>query len=202
MSNYLKDMFIEVRDNAPEVVPQIDTLISEVYSLLEQSLTINERDANQGSMFPQKKTYPYKAIPAPSVSELGWASLNSNDDGAAAKREELEQYIGRIPGSDLRVKLKNVSRLLNDPNYAKSLAGFGDSQGERIASTLSYLVFLKTLTTVITNFNASSAGFNFEAFLAVLLGGVRQPSLGPRHLAEFRVGLGLAVQVLHLDGQP
>ncbi len=88
MSNYLKDMFIEVRDNAPEVVPQIDTLISEVYSLLEQSLTINERDANQGSMFPQKKTYPYKAIPAPSVSELGWASLNSNDDGAAAKREK------------------------------------------------------------------------------------------------------------------
>jgi len=195
MSNYLKDMFIEVRDNAPEVVPQIDTLISEVYSLLEQSLTINERDANQGSMFPQKKTYPYKAIPAPSVSELGWASLNSNDDGAAAKREELEQYIGRIPGSDLRVKLKNVSRLLNDPNYAKSLAGFGDSQGERIASTLSYLVFLKTLTTVITNFNASSAGFNFEAFLAVLLGGSQIPASGATTIADLTTSDGTPISL-------
>jgi hypothetical protein len=40
------------------------------------------------------------------------------------------------------------------------------------------LVFLKTLTTIITNFNAASAGFSFESFLAVLLGGKQQSTGG------------------------
>ncbi len=144
---------------------------------------LKERKSEQQAMF-KKQTLTHEAIPAPSVSELGWASLNSNDDGAAAKREELEQYLRKIPGGDLRVKLDNVSKMLSDPNHAKQLMSFGETQGEKIASTLGYLVFLKTLTTVITNFNASSAGFNFEAFLAVLLGGEQIPAAGADTIAD------------------
>ena len=141
----------------------------------------------QTELFNRKQEFSYEAIPAPSVSELGWASLQSNDKGAQAKRTELQQYLENIPGGDLRVKLKNVERLLTDPSYAKQLVNFGDTPGERIASTLAYLVFFKTLTTVITNFNASSAGFNFEAFLAVLLGGSQIPAAGATTIADLMV---------------
>ena len=45
-----------------------------------------------------------------------------------------------------------------------------------IQEVMSYLVFLKSLTMAITNFNASAAGFNFEAFLSVLMGGSPIPA--------------------------
>ena len=161
-----------------------EMLLKMVEQVMSLSPTLMaERKTKQQDMF-KKQTLTHEAIPAPSVSELGWASLNSNDEGAAAKREELEQYLRKIPGSDLRVKLDNVSKMLTDPNHAKQLMSFGETQGEKIASTLGYLVFLKTLTTVITNFNASSAGFNFEAFLAVLLGGEQIPAAGADTIAD------------------
>jgi len=47
----------------------------------------------------------------------------------------------------------------------------GDERTKRISQAISYLVFYKTLTKVITNFNASSAGFSFESFLAALVNG-------------------------------
>jgi hypothetical protein len=57
--------------------------------------------------------------------------------------------------------------------------------GEKIANILSYLVFYKTLTKVISNFNAASAGFNFEAFLAVLLKG-EQIKANTGTIADFK----------------
>ena len=191
MGDYLKDMFIEVREQPEQVAKSVDNLLNEVISIIEKTGII-EREQPRTS---GRTTFTQEAIPAPSVSELGWASLNSNDDRAAAKREELEQYLEKIPGSNLRVKLKNISRLLTEPSYAKQLAGFGDTQGEKIASTLSYLVFLKTLTTVITNFNASSAGFNFEAFLAVLLGGSQIPAAGATTIADLTTGKGVPISL-------
>lgn len=166
-------------------------MIGEVREALSTGLDgfLTERET------PQSENYTWEAIPAPSVSELGWASMNSNDKGAAAKREELEQYLRQIPGSGLRVKLKNVQRMLTDPTYAMRLVSFGDTRGERIASTLAYLVFFKTLTTVITNFNAASAGFNFEAFLAVLLGGSQIPAAGASTIADLTTADGTPISL-------
>lgn len=163
-------------------------MVDEVIALKENfesfmSLDEKKKDGQQ-QMFSGKKTISTRAIPAPSVSELGWASLNSNDEGAMAKREELEQYLRTIEGSDLRVKLNTISKMLTDPSRVKELPSYGETQGQKIASVLAYLVFLKTLTTVITNFNASSAGFNFEAFLAVLLGGQQIPAAGADTIAD------------------
>ena len=174
-----------------EEIMEISAPILRDEAQVETQVTEKQQDIFQGT----DMSVSAEAIPAPSVSELGWASLKSNDEGTNAKRQELEQYLMRIPGANLRVKLKNISRVLKDPQYAKTLAGFGDSQGERIASTLSYLVFLKTLTTVITNFNASSAGFNFEAFLAVLLGGTQIPAAGASTIADLTSGDGTPISL-------
>jgi len=45
-------------------------------------------------------------------------------------------------------------------------------------------VFYKTLTMAITNFNASAAGFNFEAFLAALMEGKQIPASGAKTIAD------------------
>jgi len=135
--------------------------------------------------------FTYSAIPMIPISELGWASLNSSDKGAQAKRAQLEQFLGRIRGTttDLRTKLIDLNKFLNDPVHAAQLSSKGETEGERIASTLSYLVFFKTLTEIITNFNAASAGFNFESFLAVLLGG-GQIATGNKTIADLTDGNG------------
>ena len=167
-------------------------MIEEIMNEAQTVTTLLERPST-----PTSHQFSYDAIPAPNVSELGWASLESNDEGAAAKREELEQYLRNIPGKagDLRQKLKNVQRILNDPAYAMKLVSYGDTRGERIASALAYLVFFKTLTTVITNFNASSAGFNFEAFLAVLLQGAQIPAAGANTIADLTTADGTPISL-------
>jgi|6_EtaG_2_1085325.scaffolds.fasta_scaffold07343_3 hypothetical protein len=140
--------------------------------------------------------FTYSAIPMIPISELGWASLNSNDKGAQAKRAQLEQFLGRIRGgsTDLRTKLIDLNKFLNDPVHASQLSSKGETEGERIASALSYLVFFKTLTEIITNFNAASAGFNFESFLGVLLGG-GQIATGNKTIADLTDGDGHVISL-------
>ena len=176
----------EVAVTPQSLIEMIEQLMSETSGILPLM---------EKGLLPGARTLTYEAIPSPGVSELGWASMQSNDEGAVAKREELEQYLRVIPGADLRVKLKNVQRILTDSSYAMSLVSFGDSRGERIASALGYLVFFKTLTTVITNFNASSAGFNFEAFLAVLLGGSQIPAAGASTIADLTTADGTPISL-------
>ena len=65
------------------------------------------------------------------------------------------------------------------------------SPKERIGAAMGYLTFFKTLTKIIAHFNASSAGFSFEAFLGVLLGGAQVPT-----------GEGTIADLVTCDGTP
>ena len=65
---------------------------------------------------------------------------------------------------------------------------------ERISKALGYLTFYKTLTKIIAHFNASSAGFSFEAFLGVLLGGKQVPT-GEGTIADLVTGDGTPVSL-------
>ena len=111
-----------------------------------------------------------QAIPEIDVTELGWTDVRTVGDQeiSGPARNQLLQFLSNIQGVDLSEKLMSLAAFYNNPESARTE---GDSLGDRIASALSYLVFYKTLTKVISNFNAASAGFNFEAFLAVLLNG-------------------------------
>ena len=139
-------------------------------------------------------SFDYSAIPMFPVSELSWASLESNDAGAVKGRQQLEQFLSRISGDDIGTKLNNITKVMNDPAYAQQMTG-GDSQASKIANTLAYLIFFKTLTTVVTNFNAASAGFNFEAFLAVLLGGGQIPASGADTIADLTDASGTPISL-------
>ena len=198
--NELQEILIqEYQKKKQSIVSPVDLLemIESVMSdVLETNLLTERPKAKPGQQeFPFGKEYfqdaeslefTYRAIPEIPVSELGWASLESNDEGTRAKRQQLEQFLSRIKGENFKTKLNNLNEMLNDPSkFIQSGKIQAKSPGERIALILAYLIFFKTLTTIITNFNAASAGFNFESFLGVLLGG-GQIATGNKTIADLK----------------
>ena len=125
-----------------------------------------------------------QAIPEISVTELGWTDVRTTGDQEVdgPARQQLLQFTQNIQGADLQAKIKSLADFYTNPESVEKLGGA--TPGQRISNALSYLVFYKTLTQVISNFNAASAGFNFEAFLAVLLEG-RQIAANTGTIADF-----------------
>ena len=139
----------------------------------------------QGSAKPKVRTYHISEIPMIPISELGWA--NADDDAESddpnappSQRQGLEQYLAKIPGTGFEDKLNAVSGIME-----KGINSIPrDNPKEFIQQAMAYLVFYKTLTMAITNFNASAAGFNFEAFLAALMQGRQIPAGGAKTIAD------------------
>ena len=127
-----------------------------------------------------------ESIPDISVTELGWTDVRTVGDQeiSGPARNQLLQFTKNIQGTGLEEKVASLAEFYNNPD---SINLEGSSPGQRIANALSYLVFYKTLTKVISNFNAASAGFNFEAFLAVLLEG-SQIKANTGTIADFTSG--------------
>tara|TARA_R110002074_G_scaffold116903_6_gene248469 strand:- start:6525 stop:8417 length:1893 start_codon:yes stop_codon:yes gene_type:complete len=118
-----------------------------------------------------------KMIPDIAVSEIGWSDVSTNDKGDAIsgpQRQLLVQFLKNVDGSDFAERIKSVSSFYT--SGADMYQQSGLDNGDMIAKTISYLVFYKTLTKIITNFNASSAGFSFESFLAALVDGEQIPA--------------------------
>ena len=115
-----------------------------------------------------------KMIPDIEVSEIGWSDVRTPDAGGTEikgpQRQLLENYLSNIQGDDFEARIKNVSNFYGGGTQMIEEQA-GDDRTKRIVQAISYLVFYKTLTKVITNFNASSAGFSFESFLAALVNG-------------------------------
>ncbi len=119
-----------------------------------------------------------KMIPNIEVSEIGWSDVRTPEAGEEIKgpqRKLLEDYLSNIGGDDFKARIENVSKFYDDgTGMVQERAG--NDRTQRIVQAISYLVFYKTLTKVITNFNASSAGFSFESFLAALVNGYQIPA--------------------------
>ena len=164
----------------------IDTLVESFYSKKDEtesiinevlSLLLTERTT------PISESFDWNAIPELPISELGWSDTRTADVGGpqGGQRKLLKDYLDRIQGGDLKAKLQNLNDFMANPDLASK------SPGDKIAKILGYLVFYKTLTRVITNFNASSAGFSFESFLAALTGGEQIPT-GQETIADYKSG--------------
>ena len=135
---------------------------------------------------PTSESFDWNAIPEIPISELGWSDTRTKDTGGpqGGQRKLLMDYLKLIGGkgglkSDIPVKIKELNEFMANPDIE------GKDAREKISKILSYLVFYKTLTRVITNFNASSAGFSFESFLAVLTGG-KQIETGGETIADYK----------------
>ena len=129
-------------------------------------LALNEETASALSF--KNQTYKANVIPIPNISEIAWGSLSTPTDAHPISddaRYQLARYLKNIEGTNIKQKIQT----LNDFFEGKDAPTSFENNSDRIQKVISYLVFYKTLTTIITNFNASSAGFAFESFLAVLL---------------------------------
>ena len=159
-----------------EVMEEMKDLRTPLNERLQRSLSIN-----------------HSGIPEIPLTELGWNKLET-DEGTEItgdQRALLENYLNNIaPGGDLAAKIKAL-----DSFYE---SGFNQIESEKttemISKTLSFLVFYKTLTRIITNFNAASAGFTFEAFLATLLGG-SQIKANTGTIADFKTGDNIPISL-------
>ena len=170
----------------------LDLLMEMVAEVMELDNGVTLLSEEKGEQMQRSITL--SMIPDIEVSELGWADVRTPDGKGAVyksrEREMLEGYLDNIVGpggiSTLQSKLAQLSSLASNPEqFVNSMQKSGASNGEKIRNVISFLVFYKTLTKIIANFNASSAGFSFEAFLATLLGGTQIPASGADTIADF-----------------
>ena len=145
----------------------VRTLMEMVEEILEFPLN-SLKERKKESKRAEKLTIDL--IPTLPITEIGWGSLTTPDgegkEVRTAAGQDLAQFLNNIaPGGDLRAKVEALDEYYQNPDPTVQ----GDTPGQQISAVISNLVFYKTLTNIITNFNASSAGFSFESFLAVLL---------------------------------
>ena len=139
------------------------------------------------------QTITIDVIPSIPVSELGWSDVRTTDGGeqvSGPQRQALVDYLNNIKGANLQEKLNSLNKF-----YSEGLQLPGNaSPATKISKILSYLVFYKTLTSIIQNFNAASAGFSFESFLGALLNGKQVPT-GEGTIADLIAGDGTPISL-------
>ncbi len=166
-------------------------LIEEVYETNKGRITAPKRTEieilkEQFLVEKRELSLTLQAIPEISVTELGWTDVRTTGGQKVSgpERQQLSQFLSQIQGTTLGEKIQSLSDFyLTGPAEGMENLPVGD----KISRVLSYLVFFKALTKVVSNFNAASAGFNFEAFLAVLLDGV-QIEANTGTIADFKTG--------------
>ena len=191
----------------------IDALVESFYSKKDETenivaevlkLLLTEQDAKM----PPKARFDWSMIPDIPVSEIGWSDVSTTEEGVdipSEKRALLQQYLDNIgsPGASFEEQIKSLEEFYG-PAGPKMVTEQASSNAEAISQLISYLVFYKTLTKVVTNFNAASAGFSFESFLAVLLDGQQVPA-NTGTIADFITGDGVPISLklytkLHVGG--
>lgn len=173
-------------------------LIEEVFEVKKGTLFAPKKSQNEllREQFVNERkevTLSLQAIPEMDVTELGWTDVQTKGDQEidGPARQQLLQFMANIQGADIQGKIGALADFYSNP---QSIDTSSDTMGQKIAKTLSYLTFYKTLTKVISNFNAASAGFNFEAFLAVLLEG-QQIKANTGTIADFTTGDNIPISL-------
>jgi hypothetical protein len=162
---------------------ELISLVNEVQSTLGPRGLLKEEASSGNSL-------QYSSIPEISVSELGWSSFDDEKrEVPSEQRAALQQYLQNIQGDTFGEKIKSINDFfrMSPEELEKSQLISADNNSSKIQKLISYLVFYKALTVIITNFNAASAGFAFESFIAVLLGGQQVPT-GQGTIADLWTG--------------
>lgn len=174
--------------------------LNDFFKLVEETLQ-PERDTplREGPSPSKKVSISWDGIPALPLSELGWGTVHEGDDqalgDASEARSQIERFLNNIGGGqDMRSKIEALNAFFEKSEVTGAVtqdlkqAGIDvDNPATAIPAILSYLTFFKTFTSILTNFNASAAGFTFESFVAVMLGGQQIPT-GNQTIADLTRG--------------
>ena len=156
MGDYLKDMFIEVRETTQE---KDNDILDLVYSAIMESTTkplVTEMAADKAKEF-------VLSLPKFTPTEA-WGKPES------VEREQITKLFNAIGGGrSIEGKLKFLQRIVAE-----------DSRITSPRRIISSIIILECLKAVITSFNASSAGFVFEGFLSALLQGSQEAEVSAK----------------------
>ncbi len=156
MGDYLKDMFIEVRETTQE---KDNDILDLVYSAIMESTTkplVTEMAADKAREF-------VLSLPKFTPTEA-WGKPDS------IEREQITKLFNAIGGGrSIEGKLKFLQRIVAE-----------DSKITSPRRIISSIIILECLKAVITSFNASSAGFVFEGFLSALLQGTQEAEVSAK----------------------
>jgi hypothetical protein len=178
----------------------IDTLVASFYRAHDETENlINEvlelfLEKPVASLLVEQQGYTltWDGIPDIPISEIPWSDVKTVEGGAdiaGPQRQQLMQFLDDIEGDDLKDKIEGLAKFYDaDPSALLEKTKDMNAK-EKISAALGYLTFFKTLTKIIAHFNASSAGFSFEAFLGVLLGGA-QIATGEGTIADLTAKVG------------
>ena len=163
----------------------------------------------------------WDGIPEPQLSELAWGRASPEGEPGEVSmdaRTQLEGFLRQVGvgrRESLRIKLQALEaffskstakgregKIIKGPASTKAMkqarlstdATGGEAAKENISRVMGYLTFYKTLTRILQNFGASPAGFTFESFMAVLLGGVQVPT-GNQTIADLTTGTGRPISL-------
>jgi hypothetical protein len=104
----------------------------------------------------------WDGIPDIPFSAVGWGQTNVENPRAAINSEIVRKYFSNIAGETFPDKLANIQETLT-----------GAKPGDKVSlqDALGRLIALKSIVSNLTDFNEDSAGKNFEAIFAALMGG-------------------------------
>jgi hypothetical protein len=183
----------------------IDALVESFYKKAEDEDLISEV---LGFLITEvrsrKMTLSWDGIPDIPISEIPWADVRTVEGGTdiqGPQRQQLMQFLDDIEGEDLKDKIEGLAAFYDADPSALLDKTKDMTAKQRISAALGYLTFFKTLTKIIAHFNASSAGFSFESFLGVLLGG-KQIAAGGDTIADLIDKNGVPISLkLYTEGQ-
>ena len=186
-----------------------ELILNLINEVLDSNLKLDKKviKEEQDSM-----TLSYDAIPEIPISELGWSQLNTREGKSvpSEQRQQLINFLKRIPPADGDIvqKINELNKFFEaDEKYMYDrgfdMMGQGNVSANSVSNVLAYLTFYKTLTTIITHFNASSAGFSFESFISALVNGEQIDAKGQeRTIADMKDGKGTYISLkLYREGQ-
>lgn len=175
MSDYIKDMFIEVREKGKDTVDTTDMLVEMIGETLDavydefvvgDYITLKEEEGKtaktlQGAGVTAEE---FMLVLPKFVPTEAWGKPESME------REQINRLFSVIGGGrTVKGKLDFLKRVTVPDNKITS--------PRRIISSL---IILESLKAVIYSFNASSAGFVFEGWLAALLQGVQEDEISAK----------------------
>ena len=156
MGDYLKDMFIDVRESTQK---DDEDILDVVYNTIMESKTaplVTEMASDKAKEF-------ILSLPKFTPTEA-WGDPNSME------RQQITKLFNAIGGGrTIEGKLKFLQRIVDPDNKIRS--------PRRIISSI---IILESLKAVINSFNASSAGFVFEGWLSALLQGTQEAEISAK----------------------
>ena len=155
MSNFMKDMFIEVREQKTTDENILDLVYETVVGATKKSV-VTEMAADKAREF-------VLSLPKFTPTEA-WGDPNSME------RQQITKLFNAIGGGrTVEGKLQFLQRIVDPSSRITS--------PRRIISSI---IILESLKAVINSFNASSAGFVFEGWLSALLQGTQEAEISAK----------------------